>query len=485
MNLPDSIPDAEPEAVERMLSLLQAAPIEQFGPLATIARTLLGTSMAAIRFAEGQMIWTKAASGAYFPPTPRETQLCNLVIGTDATIAVADARDDARFAHMPAVMADELRFYAGVPLHAVDPSDGERHTIGVICVGDPEPRILPEPELAALKALAELTETVIASHVTTQRAIDIATLAASHTAEMRRQERLFSHAERLALIGSWRLSLADNDVVWSPGANRIHELPEGTTLALEQALDFYPPHARDVVTGALANAIATGDPFDFEVDFVTAAGRMRRVRARGELERDGSHDVALAGVFQDVTDRYHLEQQLRRSAETDTLTGIANRAAFDAALDKAIGRTQSDDAPCILVLIDLDHFKHTNDTHGHLAGDDVLRAVGERLRAPQLQGAFAARLGGDEFAILLTDRMLVDQVDLLVARLSADLARPVVTQDGAMPCSATIGYAAFAPGIANARELIHAADNALYQAKRRRRGSAVRHVIGTGDRQRA
>lgn len=484
MTPPDSIPGAEPEAVERMLSLLQAAPIEQFGPLATIARTLLGTSMAAIRFAEGQMIWTKAASGAYFPPTPRETQLCNLVIGTDATIAVADAREDARFAHMPAVVADELRFYAGVPLRAVDPADGERHTIGVICVADPEPRIMPEPQLAALKALAELTEAVIASHVTATRAIDIATLANAQTAELRRQERLFSHAERLAMIGSWRVTLPDSDVLWSPGVYRIHELPEDAVLPLDQALAFYPPHARAVVEDALADAVATGKPFDFEVDLTTAAGRLRRVRVLGELERDDT-GVALAGMFQDVTDRYHLEQQLRRSAETDTLTGIANRAAFDTALDKAIGRTQSDAAPCILVLIDLDHFKHTNDTHGHLAGDDVLRAVGERLRAPQLQGAFAARLGGDEFAVLLTDRMLVDQVDLLVARLSADLARPVVTQDGAMPCSATIGYAAFVPGIANARELIHAADNALYQAKRRRRGSAVRHVIGTGDRQRA
>ncbi len=459
-------------AADRLLVLLRAAPDAQFAPMAVIARALFGASFAAIRLLDQSTVWTKAATGIALPPQPREIALCHHVVMEDTPIIVPDARHDVRFAELESVASGGLRFYAGVPLHVQDPQSGERITVGTVCVGDGEPRVIDETLFAALIALAQLAETVLAAQIHADRAIDIAIDANAEAAVLARQERVFGHAERMAMIGSWRMTLPDRGIYWSPGVRRIHETPLDHTLPLEEALTFYPPAALATVNAAIEHTLETGEPFDIEVDFITATGRERRVRSIGELERRGSRDIAMTGVFQDVTDRFRLEQQLRQSAATDPLTGIANRAAFDAALDQAIDRAAQGVAPCTLVLLDLDRFKATNDAHGHLAGDDVLRAIGERLGAAWLTGSFAARLGGDEFALLLTDRAMCDDIDTLLPRLTTSLAQPVASGEHDLPCSATIGHAAFGPGIANARELIHAADTALYDAKRRRHAAA-------------
>jgi diguanylate cyclase (GGDEF)-like protein len=207
------------------------------------------------------------------------------------------------------------------------------------------------------------------------------------------------------------------------------------------------------------------------VDFLTERGRKRRVKTRGELEMEDGRAVAMIGVMQDVTDRYRVERSLRDSASTDEVTKIANRAAFNRRLEEALA-AYGMGAPLVLALIDLDLFKQINDTFGHLAGDDVLRAVGERLRAPFLKGSFAARLGGDEFALILTDPELCAAAPAVIERLLETLRVPVQSGGTLLHPTATIGYASAAPMANVARDLMHAADTALYAAKRERRGTA-------------
>lgn len=467
------------DAVDRMLTLLRAAPDSQFAPLTLIARELLGMPIAAINVIQGDRLWTKTASGIEPLDMPRDESFCHHVVQDDAPVAVDDCRLDARFAALGLVTHGGLRAYAGMPLHTTDPQTGVRHAIGAMCVADVRPRDIDPGKLVALRALADLAETVIATRLSVDAAVDVAAIANEQSRELVRQERLFRHAERMAMIGSWRLTLPDNEIHWSEGIRRIHELSTGASLPLDAALEFYPAHARAIVGAKLEHSIATGDPFDFEVDFVTATGRHRRVRSIGETERDADGTVfALTGVFQDVTDRHLLEQQLRRSASTDPLTGIANRAAFDAELERAIDHAVDGGGDCVLVLIDLDHFKATNDTHGHLAGDDVLRAVAQRLGAPWLDRAFAARLGGDEFALILRHRADCEQADRLVARLTADLAQPVESDGRMLAVSAAVGHAAVGENGGSPRELLHAADAALYAAKRQRGMTAGRRSGG-------
>ncbi len=466
------------DAVDRVLTLLRTAPDSQFEPLTTVARELLGTPIAAINMIQGDRLWSKVTAGIEPLRLPRTESLCHQVVLDDRPLTVDDCTQDARFADLGLVTEGGLRFYAGVPLHALDPQTGERHAIGAMCVGDLRPRTIDAAKLDALRALADLAETVIATQMSVGTALDLATVANDQARELARQERLFRHAERMAMIGSWRLGVPDNDVHWSPGIRRIHELPADALLPLDQAMDFYPPHARTIVSNALAEAIEQGGPFDFEADFITATGRHRRVRSIGEAECDASGKVvALAGVFQDVTDSHLLEQQLRRSASTDPLTGIANRAAFDAELARNITLAVEGGGACALILIDLDHFKAINDTHGHLAGDDVLRAVAERLRAPYLDNAFPARLGGDEFAVVLRLRSDCDRAPLLVRQLTADLARPVESDGQVFDVSATVGHAEIGGTVTTARDLLHAADAALYAAKRARTGVNAAPVV--------
>ena len=151
----------------------------------------------------------------------------------------------------------------------------------------------------------------------------------------------------------------------------------------------------------------------------------------------------------------------------DSLTGLPNRAAFLAAVDRLLGT----DAGATVVLLDLDGFKAVNDTHGHAAGDALLSEVAVRLRAALRPGEVAARLGGDEFALLLDSTAdqgaLRGRLDGLVGALSA----PVDLDGTSVSVGASVGTAQ-APGQGRSVDrLMRTADEAMYQCKRTRRGA--------------
>ncbi len=290
-----------------------------------------------------------------------------------------------------------------------------------------------------------------------------------------RAHRQLRQAERLANIGSWRLTLDDRQTEWSDQTYAIHGLPVGSRWPLQNALDFYPPHDRMVIADAVAQAIANGTPFDVEVDFTTAQGEYRRVRSMGEVELADGRPVALIGVFQDITDRHLLEQELRRAVAVDPLTQIGSRAHFNIAADRAVADAVRDATPLALLLIDLDRFKDVNDRFGHAAGDEVLQIMAARMIAPDLAGSLAARLGGDEFALVLTAPSLLADLRGSIGRLLAGL-RHTVTGDGdAIVVSATIGACRLNEQAQSRGLLAKHADGALYAAKRIRRGTAMIH----------
>ena len=158
-----------------------------------------------------------------------------------------------------------------------------------------------------------------------------------------------------------------------------------------------------------------------------------------------------------VMQRLQMQEQLEAAAHTDSLTGLANRRAFDRALEREVGRAAREGTDLSLVLLDLDDFKAYNDTFGHPAGDDLLRRTtadwGAAVRLPDL----LARLGGDEFALLLPGAG-AQAAATAVERLEA------VTAAGT---SFSAGVAAVRPGEGTSA-LMARADQALYRSKRRR-----------------
>ena len=158
-------------------------------------------------------------------------------------------------------------------------------------------------------------------------------------------------------------------------------------------------------------------------------------------------------------------ERAREMARTDELTGLANRRAFleqgAAALDQALryGR------PLSLVMCDIDHFKPINDTHGHAAGDAVLRAVAERLRRAARVADISGRLGGEEFALLLPETGEEAAV-ILAERLRRDVGSQAVLYDGVvLRFTCSFGVAEHSATMERLGHLLGAADKALYRAK--------------------
>ncbi|MEH3122332.1 MAG: diguanylate cyclase [Sphingomonas phyllosphaerae] len=463
-------------AALQALALLGTAPEREFDALVALAAELLGCPTALLNLVDHDRLFVKARTTPGVMAFARDTAFCDRTVVDDRVTVIRDTMDDERFRDSPLVTDVGVRFYAGAPLRVADP-DGVRRAVGTLCVVDNVPRSADPRELAALAHLATLAEALLEARRTALKAIHIATSGEELVTRLGRQDQIFRQAEQIAEIGSWRLSIDEAALDWSDNVYRIHGLPVGQKPMLDDALAFYPQHSRGAVQAALDEAVANGTPFAIETDFVTADGRARRVRAMADPEVVDGRVVAMVGVFQDVTERYALEQQLRRSADTDALTGIANRAAFDRELQAAMTRARQAGTPLHLALIDLDGFKAINDTLGHGAGDDVLRLTGKALNEPWLMGSVAARIGGDEFAVIVEHPALMTDVTALRERLEAALHVSVEVGGVRMSSAGSVGIAPFDDDCHSLRDFARRADAILYTAKRARVGTPyVRRV---------
>jgi diguanylate cyclase (GGDEF)-like protein len=165
-------------------------------------------------------------------------------------------------------------------------------------------------------------------------------------------------------------------------------------------------------------------------------------------------------------------EKLRALSEVDSLTGIANRRKILSELDARLAKMHPGSAMAALV-IDVDNFKSINDRHGHVAGDEVLRALAQRVQTLLRHGDALGRMGGEEFMIIL-DRARPVVADAIAERIRAAIARQSFEVEGQPPLHVTvsIGVASWAPGD-TAKSLYARADGALYQAKTAGRNCAV------------
>ena len=176
-------------------------------------------------------------------------------------------------------------------------------------------------------------------------------------------------------------------------------------------------------------------------------------------------------TIRDVTGRHTLEDQLRHQAFHDALTGLSNRALFIDRVEHALARIRQADSPTPAVaFIDLDDFKMVNDSLGHGAGDEVLRAVADRLRGCLRSGDTPARLGGDEFAVLLEDAPDTGAVVEVAERILDALHEPVVVDGREVYARASIGIATRRGPTTTPDELLRNADLAMYTAKANGKG---------------
>ncbi|GAB2567237.1 hypothetical protein Aab01nite_45130 [Paractinoplanes abujensis] len=179
--------------------------------------------------------------------------------------------------------------------------------------------------------------------------------------------------------------------------------------------------------------------------------------------------MAITGLV--VLRQVLVQSEITEAAETDVLTGLANRARLHDELARSLRRN----ARTAVLLIDLNGFKQVNDTLGHQAGDDLLVAVADAMRSSVRPDDVVGRLGGDEFAVLV--RSVTDRAGAaaVAGRISAAIAGPFVIGDRPVTASASIGVAVSAPGSLDVDELLHRADVAMYEQKRNERNGGGRN----------
>jgi diguanylate cyclase (GGDEF)-like protein/PAS domain S-box-containing protein len=211
------------------------------------------------------------------------------------------------------------------------------------------------------------------------------------------------------------------------------------------------------------------DSYEMEKRYFTKDGRLIWVLLAAAIVRDedGTPRHFISQV-QDISERKRLEAHTYELANRDPITSLFNRRRFEEELRRAIGRCREEGESAALLLLDLDRFKAVNDSDGHVAGDRLIRMVGQTLDERISPPDIAARIGGDEFAVILRN------IDLAQARaIAEELRTAIAAADTERPCTASLGVCRLHGDVPDAETCFRAVDRAMYRAKGQGRDRVV------------
>ncbi|HKG25560.1 MAG TPA: EAL domain-containing protein, partial [Thermomicrobiales bacterium] len=289
-----------------------------------------------------------------------------------------------------------------------------------------------------------------------------------HVAMRRRAETNLAAAQEVAHLGSIDWDPRIDDQQWSQALFDLLGLSQRSMLSSTRSyLSVVHPDDRTEVDQTFARA-RLGEEYAIDHRIVRPDGEERFVHSRGEVVpgRDGlPHRIV--GTVHDVTERKQLEARLEHQAFHDPLTDLPNRALFTRRLDEALLHRGDESTDFAVLFLDLDRFKLINDTLGHEAGDQLLIAVGMRLRGiVRLPGDVVARLGGDEFTVLLDDVRGDAEAIGVAERIIAAMTAPItLLENREIVVSTSVGIVRPGPDHQTGADVLRDADNALYRAK--------------------
>lgn len=209
----------------------------------------------------------------------------------------------------------------------------------------------------------------------------------------------------------------------------------------------------------------------YETQVVSKGGRVIDIRLSAKLIVRNGEELGSIGFFHDLTERKHLESELKHMSITDSLTGLHNQRHFLAVLEPEVERAKRYCRPLCLVCIDLDNFKQVNDVLGHLEGDNALRFAAHTVQNELRKADMAFRYGGDEFMVLLPETRS-EEAEVIGRRLQAAFDRRWAEEwnpkPGCPAVSLSVGMAEFDQH-ESPEALMRRADNIMYDAKKRSR----------------
>jgi diguanylate cyclase (GGDEF)-like protein/PAS domain S-box-containing protein len=216
----------------------------------------------------------------------------------------------------------------------------------------------------------------------------------------------------------------------------------------------------------IQEVIRTKEKFQGEMSYTAPAGRegFYDYIFVPVLNKEGAVE-AVAGTAHDITERKAAEDKNWKKANYDLLTGLPNRRLFNDRLKQELKHARRIGAPIALLFVDLDHFKETNDTFGHDAGDLLLQLAADRIRSCVRETDTVARLGGDEFTVILQDLTDTKHAEIVAGKIVRELASPFPIAKEIIHSSASIGIALSSQDASTPEILIKNADLAMYVSK--------------------
>lgn len=279
------------------------------------------------------------------------------------------------------------------------------------------------------------------------------------------QERFRDFAESAA---DW-LWETDSDTRFTYVSSRSQQVlgvPVDELLGLTIDEVFGDTEHNDETENSVKSTNKLKDPFQIQSFWRRPDGVRRVISTAGKSLRDDNGNIlGFRGTSRDISDSYSLTEELGYQASHDTLTNLLNRRAFEQRLQTLLSRIKEIPGEHALCYLDLDQFKVVNDTCGHVAGDELLRRLAERLQRQVRKRDTVARLGGDEFGVLLED-CPPEKAWQLVASLHKCINEfQFVWQDQSFRVGASIGLVPINSPETTLDELLAAADRACYVAK--------------------
>ena len=296
---------------------------------------------------------------------------------------------------------------------------------------------------------------------------------------------LLKLAESTAHVGHWHIGSDNRSLIWSEEVYRIHgvepldlKFDDTTDLKESSSLTLYHPDDRDMVRETLLRAMERREGFTYQARIVRPDGSVRFVSSNGQprYSTTGAFE-GLFGTFHDITEQTEAMKSLRiaraealreaatsqRLAETDDLTGIANRPKIFASLKAAARPAEQRKKPLAVAIIDIDYFKAINDRHGHQTGDEVLKRVAKIASGQIGPTDYIGRLGGEEFLVILPGE---DESNshTTIERIRQRIASETWTTVGIEKVTVSAGIATLTQG-GDIENALRRADEALYKAK--------------------
>lgn len=291
----------------------------------------------------------------------------------------------------------------------------------------------------------------------------------SDVTALKRLNELFAQAQTLTRTGGFEVDVPRGTVCCTDELCALLGCAVDAVPTLERWATRIHPADRDRVVGQVRHLRAERP--NLEIEFrLHAADRQKfqwlQIMARCEW-RDGRL-LRVSGVVLDITARRQEEERLRLQAQLDSLTGLYNRDATFASLQRAIDQAEPGHGPALL-FVDLDRFKVLNDLLGHAAGDRLLAACAARLRQSAPSSSVVGRIGADEFVVMLPEIGSDDLLWRVADRIGRDFSRPFQDHGEEFLVTASVGLARYPEDGGTPEQLLHHADAAMAEAKRRGR----------------